>query len=243
MNSLHSKLLLPCLIALSTISFAEDTTQAGTAVEFNTRPLPAEIRMLEEQKKALEANKDSEEQVEHACAACPRPRALPVSSIFFPMDHHWIAEFPAYNIIKFEDGSEWNVQSGQAHKIQGWRTGDDLIVAPNRIWFSPSPYCIANQTTNDFVEVTPILGPLAFGAYTHWVIGFDFNYGYVYLTNGKGERTAWHIDGADTYKFNTWQINDTIIIGVKDHWTDAWASHDHILINVPANHYVNAKEY
>ncbi|MCX6989461.1 MAG: hypothetical protein NTX49_00090, partial [Chlamydiae bacterium] len=77
---------------------------------------------------------------------------------------------------------------------------------------------------------------IAFGSYTHWIIGMDYTSGHVYLENGS----TWTISTNDLFIFNDWAINDTIILGSNDSW---FSSYDSLLINVNMNNYVRARKY
>ncbi len=260
MKKIHSKLCISWLTSFFALTAAlvadapatNPTTQPQEKqnAAFNSRPLPSEKRTLMEQKRALEESERADEnslqgnihQSVHR-ANDSKPKIMRTNGIFFPMDHHWIEAFPSSNIVKLEDGSEWNVAANEAYIIQSWRTGHQIVISPNYGWFTSYSYYLTNKSTNTYVQVTPFLGPVAFGMYTHWIVGMDFNAGHVYLTNGKGERTTWFISTTDAYLFKDWKINDCVIIGRNDSWMSAFSAFENILINVPMNHHVRARQF
>ena len=87
-----------------------------------------------------------------------------------------------------------------------------------------------------FARTFILFNPIAFGPYTHWIIGMDFRSGHVYLENG----TTWTISSNDLFIFNEWAINDTIILGSNDSW---FSNYDSLLINVNMNNFVRARNY
>jgi hypothetical protein len=120
--------------------------------------------------------------------------------------------------------------------LASWRAGDVVTIVPNNRWFSDYKYCLLNRNTYTSTSADLILGPIAFGAATHWVVGMDLERKKVYLENG----TTWKVAASDVVLFKEWQINDTVILGTNDSW---FSSYDNILINVNMNHHIKACQY
>ena len=114
--------------------------------------------------------------------------------------------------------------------------GDPIAITPNHSFLSEYNYYVVNKATGSYVAADLILGPIAFGSYTHWIIGMDYTSGHVYLENGS----TWTISSNDLFIFNDWAINDTIILGSNDSW---FSCYDNLLINVNMNNYVRARKY
>lgn len=150
---------------------------------------------------------------------------------------HWLAGIsPQGDSVELEDGSHWKIPSQHYYSIFSWRLGDSLTITPTRSFWSNYNYYITNNATSTYVSANLYIGPVAFGPYTHWIVGMDPTNGHVFLENGS----AWCISCQDAYLFNDWAINDTIILGTNDSW---FTSYDTMLINVNMNHYVRAKQY
>jgi hypothetical protein len=138
------------------------------------------------------------------------------------------------SIIEIEDGSRWKLAPG--YRISNWRAGDSIVITLNRSWFSDLSYYIVNKNTGAYIPAELILGPIAYGPLSHWVVGLDYTQGKVFLEDG----TTWKISSTDTPLFNDWQVNDTVIIGQNDSWFSAFET---ILINVNMNSYIRAQKY
>lgn len=151
------------------------------------------------------------------------------------MSPHWLIN-ATYDgsVVELEDGSHWKLSPN--YSVFSWKVGDPIVVTPNHSFFSEYNYYIVNKFTGSYVAADLIVGPLTFGPYTHWVIGIDYASGHVFLENG----TTWTVSANDTFVFNDWAINDTVIIGSNDSW---FSSYDTILINVNMNNYVRSKKY
>lgn len=155
---------------------------------------------------------------------------------FYPQfTAHW---FVSTNIdgsvVEIEDGSHWKMAANYA--TTNWRYGDAIAITPNTGWNSDYSYYLVNKTTGTYIPADLILGPIAFGPHSHWIIGLDILQGKVFLENSSG----WKISQNDEQRLREWQINDTIIFGRNNSW---FSSYDHVLINVNLNHYIHAKQY
>jgi hypothetical protein len=237
-------------LALTALLTADDATIDPSHGIVDSRPLSAEEKALIEQARALEEFEQEgatilqENIYRNSKKADQNAKILLTNGFFIPLNHHWIDQFPSTNVIKLEDGSEWTVGQKEAYAIRFWKQGDPVVITRNHSWFPQGNYCLTNKNRNDaYAQVTLSLGPTLSGLYTHWVIGMDFSLGQVHLTNGKGERTTWHISHNDAALFKKWQINDNVIIGINDGWGASFSAFDHILINVPVNHNVRAKQF
>jgi hypothetical protein len=154
-----------------------------------------------------------------------------------PVHSHWLASVSIYgDSVELEDGSFWKIPSYKSHIVYSWKAGDLLTITPNNCFCSYYNYYINNKYTNTYVPANLYIGPIAFGSYTHWIIGIDHINGHIFLENGS----AWCISSSDAYIFSDWAINDTIIIGANDSW---FSSYDSLLINVNMNNYARARQY
>lgn len=149
--------------------------------------------------------------------------------------NHWfISSNIDGSVIELEDGSQWKMAPN--HATCFWRHGDKIEISPNTSWSSDYSYYIVNRTTGRYIPADLILGPIAYGPLSHWVIGMDPFLGKVYLENGS----AWKVSSQDELKFKDWQINDTIIFARNSSW---FSSYDHVLINVNLNQYIHVRQY
>ncbi len=166
------------------------------------------------------------------------------ASSYSPHLYHWVDSFPAQNVLKLEDGSEWTFDTEEAYIARSWRAGDTVVLSPKSSWFwsSDFSYILTNKSLGSSIDVNPFLGPVAWGPYTVWVAGIDHTKGHVYLVNGQSERSTWVINSSDMYLFKDWAVNDTILIGDNDSWLWWFSSYNHVLINVNMNHNLRARE-
>ena len=156
---------------------------------------------------------------------------------YYPVNCHTLMSIAmGSDSIEFEDGSHWQIASSDAFKLNGWFPGDQLVVTPNSFWFSSYDYYITNKRTGNYVKAELFIGPLQFGAYSHWIVGIDYYSGHVFLENG----TTWCVAFRDNYLFRDWAINDHIILGINDSWM---SNYDNILINVNVDSFIRAKQY
>lgn len=164
---------------------------------------------------------------------------------YSPYIYHWIDSFPQGNIIKVEDGSEWIFNKDQAHIVRDWRSGDAVVVMPKggSLWGTNYAYTVTNKDLGTSVDVNIFLGPIAFGAYSTWLIGIDMNLGQIYLLNGQGERTVWEVAFEDLFLIREhWATNDTLFIGENGSWLWWFSSYNSIIVNVNMNHYVRVRQ-
>lgn len=155
---------------------------------------------------------------------------------FYPQytSHWFISTNLDGSIIEIEDGSQWKMAPNYSARY--WRHGDTLAITPNNSWNSDYNYYVVNKTTGSYVPADLILGPIAFGPWSHWVIGLDSLQGKVFLENGS----TWKVSSNDENMLRDWQINDTIIFGRNSSW---FSSYDHVLINVNLNQFIHVKQY
>ena len=157
--------------------------------------------------------------------------------------HHSLNTISSYlDWVSLEDGSHWKIDHSDSLKVQTWRIGDVLSITPSHCWLCPYTYYITNKSLenrdrgNSWVKANIWLGPLAFGPNTHWVVAVDRISGHLFLENG----TNWCVAPSDSYIFDDWAVNDTIIIGNNDSFFTSYAN---ILINVNMNSYVRSRQF
>lgn len=160
------------------------------------------------------------------------PRAMAQMFIATDPRDHYLNSYSYFDQnIELEDGSFWQIRGSDMHKILNWAQNDPLSIGPNKRIFG-STYLIQNRVTGETVEADLIVGPIAFGTYTHWITAIDPWIHRVYLEDGS----YWDVRGLDT--ISGWTVNDTIILG--DGRNEWFGHHDSILINVNLNQYVYA---
>lgn len=262
MKLLSNKAFLSCasiLVLFSGTLSAESAPDSheNEHVVVESRPMSEEKRKLLEQKNNSETEKllssdeemDADKELENYSGAkvsfdginffhAPQLNAKTIlaNNYYYPTNCGWLNSISIFgDSIEFGDGSQWKISSNDAYKVLYWRAGDPLVITPCESWFSSYRYYITNKNTYETVSANLFLGPIAFGTYTHWIVGIDFVSRQLFLENGA----AFKISSEDIYLFNDWAINDTIILGVNDSWFSAY---DYILINVNMNNFAHAKQ-
>lgn len=150
-----------------------------------------------------------------------------------PMHMHWVNGFYGIgDFVELGDGSQWKISYDDTYKTIHWKVGDPIIITHNDSWFSSYNYFLTNEATGSYVKASLQVGPVTFGPYTHWVVGFDRAKKQVYLENG----TCWEVSD-----LGDWAINDTVMIGINDSFW--WSYFDTLLINVNRNLQVYARQF
>ncbi|NGX45286.1 MAG: hypothetical protein K940chlam2_00431 [Chlamydiae bacterium] len=265
MKAVTKKALIAGLTLLTMMNglSAEDTEQSQTTednVLINSRPMSPEQSKLMKAKRIAELQSGTQieaEEMETQLSGliipikwqnCGIPSSddmiCSTASSYSPHLYHWVDSFPAQNVLKLEDGSEWSFSVDEAYIARSWRGGDTVVISPKSSWFwsYDYSYVLTNKSLGSYIDVNPFVGPVAWGPYTVWVAGIDYTLGQVYLVNGQGERSTWVINSSDIYLFKDWAVNDTILIGDNDSWLWWFSSYNHALINVNMNHYLRARE-
>lgn len=249
MNNKFLKITLSSLLSVSLLSSVAfcDESQDTPRVAVGERPMNEDDRAkMKEQREESPVEESSEQKPDQRVSYerqnrhQARASRMGEKNEFFysttpTYAHHWLIS-AAYDgsIVELEDGSNWKLAPN--YSVFSWKVGDPMVITPNHSWLSDYNYYVVNKFTGSYVAADLIVGPIAFGPYTHWVIGIDYTSGHVYLENG----TTWTISSSDNFIFRDWAINDTIIIGANDSW---FSSYDSILINVNMNNYVRARTY
>lgn len=244
MNNKFLKTTLSSLLSvslLSSVAFCDESEEAPRAV-VGERPMNEKDRakMKAQREESSEPTQDQRVSHEHQNRHQARAAKMGEKKEFFHSTtpayaHHWLIR-ATYDgsIAELEDGSNWKLAPN--YSVFNWKVGDPMVITPNHSWLSDYNYYVVNKFTGSYVAADLIVGPIAFGPYTHWVIGIDYTSGHVYLENG----TTWTISSSDGFIFRDWAINDTVIVGANDSW---FSSYDSILINVNMNNYVRARTY
>lgn len=155
----------------------------------------------------------------------------------FPVNGHWLIGVGDDNrSIEMEDGSHWEISPSDKRKLNSWKREDLLTISPVYSWFNSYDYEIVNKSAGSKVTAKLLVGPLAFGHYSHWIVDIDFTGGHVALEN----HMVWCVDPKDDMVLRSWGLNDHIILGINQSW---FSHYDHILINVNMNEHVRAKRY
>jgi hypothetical protein len=149
------------------------------------------------------------------------------------MPSHFITGYSSdVKVIEIEDGSRWKISTSSV--LRYWKLNDTIEITPNDSTSSQYDYYLTNKSTGGYVEASLILGPVAFGPMSHWAVGFNLRKNQIFLE----DNSSWNVSEDDDYILNSWQANDTIIIGSNDSW---FSEYKYILINVNCNEYVRAK--
>ncbi|MBS4168824.1 hypothetical protein PARA125_001471 [Parachlamydia sp. AcF125] len=138
--------------------------------------------------------------------------------------HPYVVSFDGGE-VELNDGSIWLVCSSDRYKTLNWLTSDRIIVTPNSNFFSSYDYSLVNLDTNVIVPVNLFAGPLYRGIYTYFISDIDYVNSIVYLNDGSSWKVCW----LDSFIFDKWLINDTLILGVNN---DPLCVHPNILLNV-----------
>jgi hypothetical protein len=262
MNKL-SKKLIPSLAALLLFNlsiFGDETTENTEIsnenhVSVGSRELDPGKKERIKNRRAKEHEEESEEQIESLqilrkanaklsnastpFMLAPRENMNKPSFSFaaYPINCHWLVSIADnQRSVEFEDGSHWEIASSDAYILRSWRREDALVVTPNYSWFNSYDYYITNKNNNTYVKANLYIGPVAFGAYSHWIVDIDYLGGHVFLEN----KMIWCVDPQDSYVIKDWAVNDHIIFGVYDSW---FSPYDHILINVNMDDHARVKQY
>lgn len=162
--------------------------------------------------------------------------AFPLIPYDLPVDRHCLVSVANMGrLLEIEDGSQWAVSASDAYVLRNWYRGDTLSITPDDSWIVFYDYYIKNETNGTVIKANLHNGPLAFGPYSHWIIGIDHFNGHVHL-----ERMVYCVNPKDRYILKDWALDDHIIFGLYNTW---FSDFDHILINVNVNNYVRVQQY
>lgn len=144
---------------------------------------------------------------------------------------------PQNDCIQIEDGSQWQINPRDYHKLRMWEAGDILELFVNRPWFTTSQYeyYIQNLTRASSIEANLFTAPLTEGPYTRWIHAFNKSKRTLFLNDGS----SWEIEPEDAHIFDKWKGNDLIIIGKEIYM---FSLYDYVLINVNHNEFIPAKK-
>ena len=150
--------------------------------------------------------------------------------------------------ICLDDGSLWTVSSQDAYKLGGWAAGDNVVIGTDmgytaavnagRIFL----YGIVNKSTGSVVRANLFQGSIVSNSNPKYLSLVAKNNDTLQITLNDG--TSWIIAQEDKDLFSEWVADnnlanaDTIIRGKYEVWFSNWD----ILINVPSNHYVRARQ-
>lgn len=146
-------------------------------------------------------------------------------------------------IIEMDDGAVWNIKSGYHSTVRKWLPKDYIVFYPSAFpGINGFKYWAYNARLRSKVGCTLSLGPIQGGACTNHVLELDFNRNECFLEDGRGYHNAWRVARDDANLFYRWHINDSVIIGSRNHPEDSpRLPYCYILINVQENEYVRAE--
>jgi len=133
--------------------------------------------------------------------------------------------------VQLEDGSIWNIYSGDRFLTLNWLTTDDIVITPNKNIFSIYPMVLTNQQTGASVQSGLAVGPVIGGFFSHWIIAIDKYNDQICLEDGS----IWSMSPLDHDITKKWLAGDTVIIGINDGILSS--IRPNILINVNVNNY------
>jgi hypothetical protein len=145
-------------------------------------------------------------------------------------------------MIEMDDGSVWNIKSNRSG-VRKWLPTDYIVFYPSAFpGLNGFKYWAYNARLRSKVGCELSLGPIQGGPCTNHVQEVDYYRNECFLQDGRGYHNAWRVVYDDTYLFYRWHINDTIIIGSRNHPEDSpRLPYCYILINVQENEYVRAE--
>lgn len=235
------KYALIVAMAVSSLSYANEEEQhIQPGVRALSHAQWMEIHQDREDKEdAAEEQQELNKAEEAAESSIKTSEAAKVNASTFYTSHTGAFHNP-YSVsllgdyVVLEDGSGWSISSGDSYKTFNWLTSDLIVITANSDWFSSYMFRMTNQNTGVSVKCNLSVGPIYNGVYTHWIVGINYFTQEIYLEDGS----IWNATGFDSSIFNTWMINDTVIIGVNDAFLSS--SRPNILINVNTLTYVRA---
>lgn len=152
-------------------------------------------------------------------------------------NYHYLVSLSSLgDLIDFEDGSGWRVNPYDSYKVFNWFSDDPLVVTQNSRWFSSYAYKVINKRTGSSVEADLFRGPFANGEFTLYIYAIDPVLGEVMLTDSS----RWQISSHDLDIFDTWDLDDAIILGSNSGWDSDCEA---ILINVNTNNFARAGQF
>ncbi len=158
---------------------------------------------------------------------------------------HWIASFPAPNVIKLGDGTEWTFNLGDSFLIRSWRTGDRIDICPktNFLWASDYSYVLTNRSqAGSSIDVNCTLGPIKYGRFSAWIRGIDYANRQIYVVTGEGEQTTWVIHRNDDPFFQNLAVNSHVIIMNNGDFFWWFSPFNRILVHVELNQQLHARQ-
>lgn len=235
------KYALIAALAVSSMTYAnEDEQHIQPGVRALSHAQWMEIHQEREDKEdAAEVQQELNQAEEEAEASIKSTEAAKVNASTFYTSHTGAFHNP-YSVsylgdyVVLEDGSGWSISSSDTYKTLNWLTSDLIVITANADWFSSYMFRMTNQNTGVSVKCNLSMGPIYNGVYTHWIVGINYFTQEICLEDGS----IWKVTGFDSSIFNTWLINDTIVIGVNDAFLSS--SRPNILINVNTLTYVRA---
>ena len=153
--------------------------------------------------------------------------------IYYPIYCHQLTAFTCLGSeLELEDGSLWEVNPVDSHKVFLWSTNDPLVIYPVKNVFSSYNYKIKNLSAkeSDFVEVNMEKASVD-TKNTLKIDSLDYENNEIILS----DESTWKVNLWDT-NHKDWLIGDYIIIGLNE--ASLLSSDKFILINTSVNSYI-----
>lgn len=141
---------------------------------------------------------------------------------------------PYGSSVQLEEGSIWNVYSGDGYKALNWLTTDNILILPNRntFWNSVYPYRLLNQQTGASAQVVCSYASWTNSGYSRWIYSIDYYNCQLCLSDGS----IWNIPFCDAGVLDSFLPGDYIIMGFNDMPRNGLG--ENILINFSTTEYV-----
>lgn len=235
-------------VMLISCAFAEDQASEPTKqeqIQPGTRMMAhAEMVKIQEERAAQMAQAEEEapaEETAESTSAFDAPKGAFQAGIYSTSHmgafHNPVLVSLLGDQVHLEDGSIWNVYSGDSYKTLNWFTSDQIVITPNHELFSSYLFKMTNQQTGVTVKCNMQLGPFYNGIYTYWIYAINYYTQEIVLNDGS----VWDVSSFDSSVFNQFLVNDTVIIGINDGFLSL--TKPNILINVNILNWVRANCY
>lgn len=133
--------------------------------------------------------------------------------------------------IQIEDGSVWQVLSGDLSKMGSFES-TDLSFRADESWLSSSCACyFVNKETGEKIGVKLISAPIGYDQNSHWIAYIEQKKSILFLDNGS----IFSLYDNDREYFKNWRIDDFVITGDYHSWL---SQSRHILFNYRTQEFI-----
>lgn len=144
---------------------------------------------------------------------------------------HYITALPDEAKIQIEDGSVWQVNAVDRHKINSC-LNTNLSFRADESWFGSGCYCyFVNKDSGDKILVTLVSSPNGYNQNSHWVSYLEPKKSILFLDNGA----IFSLYDNDREYFKNWLVDDFVITGDYHSWL---SQSRHILFNYRTKEFI-----